>query len=192
MLGQLPTTLDVNNITYEIRSDYRNILCIISAFNAEELSDTEKLLVCLMRIYVDFQKIPINDYGEAYQKASDFIECQIKADKPGPKIVDWDKDEQMIFTAVNKVACQEVRAVPYMHWWTFLGYFQSIDRDDIWGFVLTIRQKKAKHRKLEKYETEFYNANRSLCDIEKHIDRKKDADKYAADLFKKLLNGEEG
>ena len=98
----------------------------------------------------------------------------------------------MIFSAVNKVAGREVRAVEYMHWWTFLGYFQTIDRDDIWGFVLTIRQKKAKKRKLEKHETEFYNANRALCDIGKVVDRKKEAEKYASDLFKELLSGKEG
>lgn len=192
MLGQLPVSLEVNNIPRAIRSDYRNVLRIISAFNADDLSDAEKILVCLKRIYVDFENIPADDYPAAYEKAADFIECQIRSDKPGPKIVDWDKDEQMIFSAVNKVAGREVRAVEYMHWWTFLGYFQSIDRDDIWGFVLTIRQKKAKHRKLEKYETEFYNANRSLCDIGKHIDRKKDAEDYASDLFNKLLAGKEG
>lgn len=192
MLGQLPVSLEVNHREYAIRSDYRNVLRIISAFNADDLSDAEKILVCLKRLYIDFENIPTDDYGEAYKQAAGFIECQTRSDKPGPKIIDWDKDEQMIFSAVNKVAGREVRAVEYMHWWTFLGYFQTIDRDDIWGFVLTIRQKKAKKRKLEKHETEFYNANRALCDIGKVVDRKKEAEKYASDLFKELLSGKEG
>ena len=66
--------------------------------------------------------------------------------------VDWEKDEQLIFAAVNHVAGQEVRALPYLHWWTFMGYFQSIDRDDLWATVLLIRQKKARGRRLEPYE----------------------------------------
>ena len=194
MLGQLPKSLKINQTDYEIRSDYRNILRIITAFNADELSDAEKMYICMKRMYVHFSDIPIDDYSAAYEQAAHFIECQIKADKPGPKIVDWDKDEQMIFAAVNKVAGMEVREVPYMHWWTFLGYFQSIDRDDIWGFVLTIGQKRAKHKKLEKYESEFYNANKSLVDIgsvSRIANRKKEAEDYASELYKQLI-GKEG
>lgn len=190
MLGQLPKSLEVNGKSYEIKPDYRNILRIISAFNATELSDTEKMYICLRRLYVNFFDMPADDYVAAYEQATIFIECQVRADKPGPKIVDWDRDEQMIFAAVNKVAGAEVRAVEYMHWWTFLGYFQSIDRDDIWGFVLTIRQKRAKHKKLEKYEQEFYSANRSLIDVgdaEKAANRKKEAEDHAVEIYKRLL-----
>lgn len=187
MLGQLPTSLEVKGNTYAIRSDYRNILRIIAAYEAAELKDREKVLICLKRMYVDFDKIPTDDYEAAYEAATKFIECQMRADKPGPKVVDWEKDAQLIFAAVNKVAGKEVRAVEYMHWWTFMGYFQSVDRDDLWGFILTIRQKKAKGRKLEKHETEFYNANRSMCDIGERVDRKKEAENYADAIYAELL-----
>lgn len=195
MLGQLPKSLEINGKIYEIESDYRNILRIISAFNAAELSDTEKMYICLRRLYKKFFDMPVTDYGAAYEQATLFIECQVKSDKPSPKIIDWDKDEQMIFAAVNKVAGAEVRAAPYMHWWTFLGYFQSIDRDDIWGFVLTIRQKRAKHKKLEKYEQEFYRANKSLIDVgdaEKVANRKKEAEDHAVEIYNRLLKEKRG
>lgn len=186
MLGQLPTSLEINGKSYAIRSDYRNILQIVEAYEAEELKDREKILICLKRIYTDFDKIPPDDYEDAYKAATDFIECQMRADKPGPKVVDWHKDTQLIFAAVNKVAGQEVRAVEYMHWWTFLGYFQNVDRDDLWGFILTIRQKKAKGRKLEKHETEFYNANRSMCDVGERKDKKQEAQDYMEALYAEL------
>ena len=187
MLGQLPNSLEVNGRIYTIRSDYRNILQIITAYDDDELKDNEKVLICLKRMYVDFDKLPSHDYEAAYKAATAFIECQMHSEKPGPKMVDWNKDAQLIFAAINKVAGQEVRATKYMHWWTFLGYFQSIDRDDLWGFILTIRQKKAKGRKLEKYETEFYNANRSMCDVGgKRVDRKKEAQEYMEALDAEL------
>ncbi len=187
MMELLPTHLDVDGKSRAIRSDYRNILRIISAYEAPELKDYEKFLICLKRLYVDFSDIPIDAYEEAYRAATTFIECQVKPDKPGPTVVDWNKDAQMIFAAVNKVAGREVRAENYLHWWTFLGYFQSIDRDDLWGLVLTIRQKKAKGRKLEKYEAEFFNANRSLCEIGTVVNRKKAAENYLDSLYKELL-----
>lgn len=189
MLGQLPTSLKVNGKDYAIRSDYKNILRIIAAYNSPKLRDREKVLVCLKRLYLDFASIPLADYEAAYTAAANFIECQVKSDKPGPQMVDWEKDEQMIFASINKVAGREVRDGQYMHWWTFLGYFQSIDRDDLYGFVLAIRQKRSKHRKLEKHEQEFYNANRSMCDIGKRVDRRREAENYAERLYAELSAG---
>lgn len=187
MLGFLPTSLTIHDKEYEIRPDYRNILTIISAFNDEELRDTEKTYICLVRLFPDFYSIPEEDYKEAYEKAVEFIECHMKSDRPSPKVIDWEKDEQLMFAAVNKAAGKEIRAEEYMHWWTFIGYFQNIDRDSVWGYILTIRQKKAKRKKLDKSETDFYNANKSIIDIGRVTDPKLDAQMYADELFQQLL-----
>lgn len=166
MLGLLPKALNVCGVSYAIRSDYRNILRIIVAYNDGALSDNEKVFVCLKRMYVDFDNMPRDHYEQAYLAATAFIECHAREDTPAPKTVNWEKDEQLIFPAVNKVAGVEVRALPYLHWWTFLGYYQSIDHDGLFGFVLTIRQKKAKGKKLEKHEQEFFRSNTTLCLVE--------------------------
>lgn len=191
MLGQLPKTLKINGVEYAINTDYRNILQIFTAYNADELSDREKVYICMRRLFVDLPKLPRSDFEEAYRAAIRFMECNVHDDKPSPKVVNWEKDEQLIFPAINKVAGMEVRAVPYMHWWTFLGYFQAIDREDIWGFILTIRQKKAKHKPLEKHEKEFYNANRDLCQVE-FTNTKETAEDALADIFQSLLKGGDG
>ena len=104
MLGQLPTKLNVNGVLRDIRSDYRNILRIFTAMNAKELKDEEKVLVCLRRMYTHFDDIPKSDYKAAYEAAVAFIECNTKEKKERPPIVNWDKDEQLIFAEVNKVA----------------------------------------------------------------------------------------
>lgn len=189
MLGMLPQTLNINGRAYKIRSDYRNILQIIAAFGDKELSDEEKAYVCLKRLFVAMESIPKSDYQDAYEAAVTFIECHISDRKPSPKVVNWEKDEQLIFPAINKVAGMEVRAVPYMHWWTFLGYFQSIDREDIWGFILTIRQKRAKGKKLEKYEKDFLNANRDICEVEFREEKATTEDSLAKMFNELLKNG---
>lgn len=189
MLGMLPQTLNINGRAYKIRSDYRDILQIIAAFGDKELSDEEKAYVCLKRLFVAMESIPKSDYQDAYEAAVTFIECHISDRKPSPKVVNWEKDEQIIFPAINKVAGMEVRAVPYMHWWTFLGYFQSIDREDIWGFILTIRQKRAKGKKLEKYEKDFLNANRDICEVEFREEKVTTEDSLAKMFNELLKNG---
>ena len=66
MLGTLPTTLNVNGVDYDIRTDFRNILQIITAFNAPELSEKEKAYVCLKRLFIALNTIPADDYTAAY------------------------------------------------------------------------------------------------------------------------------
>lgn len=190
MLGSLPTSLEINGKEYQIRSDYRNILRIIEALSDDELSDNDKVYVVLYRMIKDFDRLDGKDYAEAYEKVCQFIECHNRSDeKKNPQLINWEKDEQMIFPAINAVAGFEVRSVEYMHWWTFLGYFENIDNESLWGFVLSIRQKRAKGKKLEKYEKEFVNNNRDLCTVEKKINPKKAENDLEA-LFNQLT--EEG
>ena len=191
MLGQLPQTISVNGQSYAIRSDYRDILRIILAYNDDELTDDEKVYVCLHQLYKDIYDIPPDDYPEAYKQAMAFISAGAEDDgKKNPKTVDWEKDEQLMFAAVNQAARTEVRALPYLHWWTFLGFFQSVNRESTWGAVLTIRQKRARHKKLDKAEEEFYKANRDLCEMasKKHKNAES-AKSELAKIYQDLLKG---
>ena len=67
-----------------------------------------------------------------------------------------------------------------------MGYFQAIDRDDLWGSVLTIRQKKAKGKKLEKYEKDFLAANQDLCALE-YEEKRKSPEDHLREMYEKLL-----
>ncbi|MGN0363700.1 MAG: Gp15 family bacteriophage protein [Bilifractor sp.] len=169
MLGSLPTKLKVKDHEYKIETDYRNILVILQAYNDKDLTDRDKVFIILRRLYRDeLPKIPQEDYEEALKAANDFIECRQHGEnkKASPRIINWEKDEQILFPAINKAAGCEVRALPYLHWWTFLGYFQSVDSDSTWGYILALRQKRAKGKKLEKFEREFWNANREICMVD--------------------------
>ena len=186
MIGLLPDSLIVAGKRYAIRSDFRNFLRIIEVFNDPELTNEEKVYVFLKRVYVEFDSIPNQHYEEAYKRAAEFMEWQKEEKKHNPRLYDWVKDEQLIFPAVNKAAGMEIRALPYLHWWTFLGYFQSIDSESLWGTVLSIRQKRAKGKKLEKWEREFYNNNRELCQITR-TEVRKSAEDTLQEIFKSLL-----
>lgn len=190
MLGSLPLALDVGGRSYPVRADFRSVLRIIAAFNDPELTDEEKVYVCLRQLYKGFSQIPPEHYAEAYKQAVWFINCgQEPSERSSPRVVDWEKDEQLIFPAVNKVAGQEVRAAQFMHWWTFMGCFQSIDREDTYGYVLMLRQKKAKGKQLEKWEQEFWNNNRELCDLHTAASSGAAAEDALAELYKQLAKG---
>ena len=177
MIGRLPTSLDVNGETYAIRSDFRDVLNIVAAFNDPELEDKEKVFVTLFVLYEDFEEIPEEDYEAAFRAAMEFIDHGVKADDTrSPRVMDWEQDEGIMFPAVNKVAGFETRSAEYLHWWTFMGYFMEIS-EGVFSSVLSLRLKKAKGKKLEKWEQEYWNANKSICVLRQKLTPEEQAEK---------------
>lgn len=178
MIGALPEHLTVGNTDYSIRSDYRNVLQIFEAFNDHELEKWEKWVVAIFLLFENFScaddviEAAENgfDVDEAIEKIKWFISAGNQQEKEEQPIYDWKQDEQIIFSAINdKSKCVEVREEEYIHWWTFLGYFNEIDRNSIFSFIMSIRSKRNKGKKLEKYEQEFYKKNKELVDIKPHL-----------------------
>lgn len=166
-LYELPTSLTVGGVEREIRSDYRAVLDILIALNDPDLDGQTKNAVFLQILYPGWAEIPPEDLQEALDKACAFIDHGQEDDgKKRPRLIDWEQDAGLILPAVNSVAHDEVRALPYLHWWTFLGYFMEIG-DSTFSTVLNIRKKRAKGKKLEKWEEEFSKENKSLIQIDK-------------------------
>lgn len=179
----LPESLNINGVDYGIRSDFRAVLDILSAFSDDELTDTEKTKVMIEILYYPVVPLP-NELEEAAQKAIWFIDCGIEQDDiPKPRTMDWEQDAAIIFPAINKIAGFEVRGNQEIHWWTFYGWFMEIS-DSLFSQVLAIRQKLAKGKKLEKWEREFLRNNRNLCDLKGSSDHNQKEYDFFADLLK--------
>jgi hypothetical protein len=186
LIGNLPKQLNVNGVDRAIRSDFRTALLIFQGCADPELSDYEKARVIIECLYEDFDSIPPEDYQDANNKASWFLEGGNQGDnakQSGKKLMDWEQDEQIIFSAVNKVAGCETRSLDYLHWWTFLGYFSEVG-EGLFSSVISIRQKKNKGKKLEKYEEEFYRENKSMIDLKTKLTAEEQAE---LDYYNKLL-----
>ena len=164
---ETPTTITVNDKEFPIRckGDYRMVLDCFSCLNDVELTEQERTLGALIIFYEDFNDVTDflgydGDVLEQLTKAMyNFMECEENPLHKMPyKAIDWDKDSQIICSAVNKVAHTEVRSVKYLHWWTFIGYFSEVG-DSVLSTVVTIRNKIKQNKKLEKYEKEFKARN---------------------------------
>lgn len=179
MIGELPRMLCVNGIEYDIRTDFRDILKIVAAFSDPDLEDNEKVYVCLFILYEDFNAIPRCDYEEAFKEAIRFIDHSVDGGEDGrttPRVMDWEQDEAILFPAINKVAGFETRSAEYVHWWTFMGYYMEIS-EGVFSNVLSIRLKKAKGKKLEKWEREFWNSNKGICALKTKLSEEEQAEK---------------
>lgn len=164
MTYELPEALEVNGKSYSIRTDYRAILTVLEAMNDPDLKDEEKALVAFQIIYEDFEDIPVDDYEEAFKKLMWFIDNgEDSTDKPSSKarMIDFEQDAKILIPAVNRVAGCEIRSLDYLHWWTFLGYYMEVG-ECTFSTVMGIRSKRAKGKKLEKWEEEFFSSNKDL------------------------------
>ena len=81
------------------------------------------------------------------------------------------------------MAGREVRSLPYVHWWTFMGWFMEIG-EGVYSSILSLRQKKAKGKKFEKWETEYWSANKDLCELKpKYTEAEKEAQKHILEKY---------
>ena len=174
MFGELPRTVSVNGRERDVRTDFRDILKIVTAFNDPELEDNEKVYICLFIFYEDFADLNSDDYEEAFKAALRFIDRDAESDVPS--VMDWEQDEAIMFPAINKVAGFETRTAEYVHWWTFMGYYMEIS-DGVFSNVLSIRLKKAKGKKLEKWEREFWTSNKNICVLKAKLSEEEQAEK---------------
>lgn len=190
----LQTTISVNQASFGItdKGDFRMVLDCFKALNDEELSDTEKMYASLIIFYED-----INSIEDIYANAEYIEGLQIEMmkffnggepeDEQSAKakqyrLIDWDKDSNLICSAINNVAKTEVRALDYLHWWTFLGYYMAIG-DCALTTIITIRSKIAKNEKLEDYEKKFRNENPEYFTIDMRSNEQREADNYIQNLW---------
>ena len=179
MIGSLPETLEIDGKEYAIRTDYRVVLVIFQALNDPDLTEEEKAMVMLYSLYKD---IPENAQ-EALNKAVWFMDGGQTYRSNEKRVMDWEQDEQIVFSAINKVAGFETRAKEYIHWWTFLGFFNEIE-EGLFSTVIHIRQKRNRGKKLDKTEEEFYKRNRELVNLKKRLSKK---EQESLDEVNKLL-----
>ena len=119
--------------------------------------------------HAGFAALPPALYGEAARFLAQFIAAgragQEKGPaRPAPRLLDWQQDAPLIIAGVNRVAGQEVRALPFLHWWSFLTWFSGIGEGTL-ATVVSIRDKLRRGKKLEKWENEFYRQNKERVEL---------------------------
>lgn len=142
------------------------ILEIITMLNDPELSDEDKAEGMIEMFYE--QPENITDLKAAIAACYDFMDAGRKPGKKSPKLVDWEQDFEYIIAPVNRVLNREAREDTPLHWWTFLSAYMEIGNDCMFSQIVTIRDKLARGKKLEKYERDWYNRNKETVTIRTH------------------------
>lgn len=161
----LPQSTTISGVTYELNADFRDVLQIIGALQDVTMPEFIRWQVALALFYR--QTVAPEHARQAMEYLSWFLcgGCP-EADRPGPKLLDWEQDACAIISDVNKVAAREIRALSFVHWWTFLSWFHAIGEGQV-SMLVSIREKLRSGKKLERWEQDFYRKNRSRVDMKK-------------------------
>ena len=179
MSWDLPLAVDIGGKKYQIRKkcDYRVVLNCIAALNDKDLEMQNAVECALIIFYQDFNsvediyKLSAEDFETAIKemfKIINYGEEDDTAQPQKPKVMDWEKDFKLIASSTSHILGYDIRMPKYLHWWSFLGAYMEIG-ESTFANVVSIRKKKLKGKKLEKYEEEFYRENKKLVDLPLHL-----------------------
>lgn len=171
----LPESVEVQGATYPVITDYRCVLDILTDLSDPEADGQERALALLIGLYPGFDDMPQEHYEDAVQAGLRFINCD-SGDAPhsAPRLVDWEQDYSLIISPINRVIGGEVRAVEYMHWWTFLAAYREIG-DCTFAQVVRIRDHLARGKPLDKADQAWYQKNRHLVDFKRRYTETEDS-----------------
>ena len=162
----LPTALPVAGQDRPVQTDFRDVLDILAWLDGPDdtLRPDERWYVALALFYRDFAALDPALYPEAATALAAFLAAGQPAAPAGPRLIDWQKDAGLIVAGVNRAAGCEVRALPYLHWWSFIAWFAAIGEGAL-ATVVAIREKLARGKRLEGWELEHYRAHRAQIDL---------------------------
>ena len=166
------------------------VLDCFEALNDPELSSVERFYAALMIFYEEINSLEdiMANQQILPQLRTEMIkffnggEDEIASNTHNYRLIDWGKDSQLICSAVNNVAKTEVRALKYLHWWTFLGYYTAVGECPL-STIVGIRYKIAKNEKLEKHEKKFRAENPEYFNLDLRSVEQQEADDYIRKLW---------
>lgn len=173
MNWDLPTEAHIGGLVYHItnKCDYRVVLDVIEILNDEELSDTNKVICGLLTFYEELTKDNIrfckhlNELKDEMFKIINYGEEETEQTSTKPPVMDWSHDFPMLAPAISRVVGYDVRTPDkYTHWYSFLGGYMEIG-ECTFSTMVSIRSKRLKGQKLEKWETDYIREHRKQIEL---------------------------
>lgn len=172
MMWDLPIAVEINGKSHPIRNkcDYRVILDVICALNDNELTDEEKIKCALFIFYEDISQI--DDFDTAIKEMFRIVnggEEQEENAEQKPQLMDWEHDFPQLAPPISRVLGYDVRTPDkYTHWYSFLGGYMEIG-ECTFSTIVSIRSKRAKGKKLDKWEEEYIREHRKMVELPRKL-----------------------
>lgn len=177
LIDPLPTSVEIDNMQYEINSDFRTAIIFEMLMQDDEVEEIDKTFMALELFYPE---IPHN-----LQKAIDKImwfyagEVNNVNNNVGKGVnkleqqYNYEYDADYIFAAFLDQYRIDLNEIKYMHWWKFKALFKNLKEDNLIVKIMQYRSldlreiKDDKERKRYKELKEMYKIPLSKSEIEK-------------------------
>lgn len=149
LLDILPSTVIVEEIEYEIDTNFRTGICFEQLFSASNIDNDKKLATAMVLYYG--RNIPPNK-AEAMMAIVKFYLCGSEPKKPKKtkaksavgkrrmdKIYDFDVDSGYFYAAFLAQYNIDLNDIDYLHWWKFMALFEGLKRDNELQRIMEIR-----------------------------------------------------
>lgn len=168
MTWDLPTEIEAEGKTYHIsnKCDYRVVLDVIDTLNDMNYGEKERLVVALMQFYEELNRSNIAEcpcLELLTTEMMNIINLEQTDDNTTqrPALMDWQHDLPILAPPISRVLGYSVRnREHYTHWYDFIGAYMEIGNDCVFANVVCIRNKRAKGKKLDQGELEFFREYR--------------------------------
>lgn len=143
LVDELPEAIEINGIEYAVNSDFRTGLGCILDMESSELTDEEKCILLLRRIYGDV--IP-EDGETAIKLAVKFLDGgKEPPEEENPfadntRLYSFEKDSALIYAAFRQTHGIDLQKVD-LHWWQFLALFQDLGADTAFCNMINLRRR---------------------------------------------------
>lgn len=171
MIWDLPISVEINGKSHPIRNkcDYRVVLDVICALNDTDLTEEEKVKCALFIFYEDI--LQIDDFEMAIKEMFRIINNGEEDTTPDnkPQLMDWEHDFSQLAPPISRVLGYDVRTPDkYTHWYSFLGGYMEIG-ECTFSTIVSIRSKRAKGKKLDKWEEEYIREHRKMVELPRKL-----------------------
>ena len=195
LIDEVPTTVIIDDVEFEINSDFRISMMFELLINDPELSERERLYQTLILYY---PIIPSN-LEAAVDKIMWFYKCgkeeqeennntnKSSGKKTVKKIYDYEHDSEIIFASFMKSYGINLQR-DNLHWWEFKSLFDNIDEDSKLYKIMEIRSVNLNQIN-DKHKKNYYKKMKDLYKLPDNISK---SEKEKLDeLGRMLLVGED-
>ena len=176
----LPMQAELDGAAYAIRTDYRDILELLRWLGGTadpQLDQSGRWYVAMRLFYPTFAEMPQTCWPQATDFLAQFLAAGRREQaRPGPPLMDWQQDAPFIAAGISRAAGQDVRTLPYLHWWSFLAWFDAIGEGSF-ATVVAIRDKLRRGKRLENWELDFYRTHRAAVELRSPASPAQEAEK---------------
>jgi hypothetical protein len=138
---QLPSAVLIGGQEIPIRTDYRDCLRVILAFEDMRLTDLEKQAILLDNLYPE----PPDDLLEALRLGVKFLNGGKDSGEDGEpasplRLYSFDKDAGLIFSAFRQTHNIDLETAE-LHWWKFLALFMDLGSETTFCQLIGLRKR---------------------------------------------------